>query len=55
MLYKKMPEVDFDSVHIDVDAKLTAYYWANSDSKTELEFHEFVESYENEVKRYLNE
>ena len=51
MLHEKMPEVDFDSVHLDVDAKLTAYYWANSDSKTDVEFQEFIENFENEVKK----
>lgn len=50
MLHEKMPDVDFDDFYIDVDAKLTAYYWANSDSKTDVEFQEFVENFENEAK-----
>lgn len=49
-LQQRLPDVDLSEYYIGLDAKLTAYYWANSDLKSEEDFQEFINSFEEESK-----
>ena len=44
-LQKHLPNIDLSKYGIGLDAKLTAFYWSISDSKSDEEFEEFVKSF----------